>query len=144
MSSDTFDVSGFAAYDPAVRANCSTNSVTAIRDGYRELPDATPLVLHMASDTGHAYRRYDELWQPSLEAIGIKVDIQVRNFPEEHATLPASGMRSSTRRSPGRYWAEPGLACAFLSRAFANASLQAGDTLASFCFRQAATRPPPG
>ena len=36
----------------------------------------------MASDTGQAYRRYDELWQRSLTAIGIKVDIQAQNFSE--------------------------------------------------------------
>jgi len=34
------------------------------------------------SETGQVNRRYDELWQRSLEAIGIKVDIQVQNFSE--------------------------------------------------------------
>jgi ABC-type transport system substrate-binding protein len=75
---------GFAPYDPAVARALLDKFGYRDRDGdgYRELPDGKPLVLHMASLTGPIYRRYDELWQRSLKAIGVKVDFKVQNFPE--------------------------------------------------------------
>jgi oligopeptide transport system substrate-binding protein len=75
---------GFARYDPAVARALLDKFGYRDRDGdgFRESPDGTPLVLHMASATGQVYRRYDEPWQRSLKAAGIKVDIQVQNFPE--------------------------------------------------------------
>jgi ABC-type transport system substrate-binding protein len=75
---------GFAPYDPAVARALLDKFGYRDRDGdgYRELPDGKPLVVHMASQTSPIYRRYDELWQRSLKAVGVKVDFQVQNFPE--------------------------------------------------------------
>jgi len=75
---------GFAPYDPAVARALLDKFGYRDRDGdgYRELPDGRPLVLHMASDTSPVYRRYDELWQRGLDGVGIKIDIQVQKFPE--------------------------------------------------------------
>jgi oligopeptide transport system substrate-binding protein len=75
---------GFAAYDPAVAMALLDKFGYRDRDGdgYRELPDGTPLVLHMATETSPVYRAYDELWQRSLKAVGIKGDLQVQKFAE--------------------------------------------------------------
>jgi oligopeptide transport system substrate-binding protein len=75
---------GFAPYDPAVARALLDKFGYRDRDGdgYRASPDGTPLVLHMATLTGEAYRRYDELWQRGLQAVGIKVELQVQNFAE--------------------------------------------------------------
>jgi ABC-type transport system substrate-binding protein len=75
---------GFAPYDPAVARALLDKFGYRDRDGdgYRELPDGKPLVVHMSTQTSPVYRRYDELWQRSLKAVGIKVDFQVQNFPE--------------------------------------------------------------
>ena len=37
------------------------------------LPDGSPLVLHLATETGSASRPYDEVWQRSLERIKVRV-----------------------------------------------------------------------
>jgi oligopeptide transport system substrate-binding protein len=75
---------GFAPYDPAVARALLDKFGYRDRDGdgYRDLPDGKPLVVHMSTQTSPVYRRYDELWQRSLKAVGIKVDFQVQNFPE--------------------------------------------------------------
>jgi ABC-type transport system substrate-binding protein len=75
---------GFAMYDPGV-ANALLDKFgyrDRNGDGYRELPDGTPLVLHMATETSPVYRTYDELWLRSLKAVGIKGDFQVQKFAE--------------------------------------------------------------
>lgn len=75
---------GFAPYDPAVARALLDKFGYRDREGggYRTLPDGKPLVLHMATDPSAVYRQYDELWQRSLNAVGIKVEFQVLKFPE--------------------------------------------------------------
>ena len=75
---------GFATYDPAVAIALLDKFGYRDRDGdgYREMPDGTPLVLHMATETSPISRSYDELWQRSLKAVGIKSDLQVQKFSE--------------------------------------------------------------
>ena len=89
---------GFAAYDPAVARALLDKFGYRDRDGdgYRESPDGTPLVLHMATLTGEVYRRYDELWQRGLQAVGIKVDLQVQNFAEFIKAARAAQLQLST------------------------------------------------
>jgi ABC-type transport system substrate-binding protein len=45
------------------------------RDGYRTLPDGRPLTLVYASQNTAAAREFDELWQKSLDAIGIRMSV---------------------------------------------------------------------
>jgi ABC-type transport system substrate-binding protein len=75
---------GFAPYDPAVARALLDKFGYHDRDGggYRALPDGKPLVLYQASDPSAVARQYDELWQRSLNAVGIKIDFQVQKFPE--------------------------------------------------------------
>ena len=51
-------------------------------DGYRELPDGRPLVLHIASEPDQTSRLFDELWQRNLQAIGIKVEFLKQKWPD--------------------------------------------------------------
>jgi ABC-type transport system substrate-binding protein len=51
-------------------------------DGYRELPDGRPLVIHQTSGVGAVYRQFDDLWQRSMREVGIRMDFQVQTFPE--------------------------------------------------------------
>jgi oligopeptide transport system substrate-binding protein len=51
-------------------------------DGWRELPDGRPLVLHMASTVGAWERQLDELWQRSLSAVGVRIEFYKQKFPE--------------------------------------------------------------
>ncbi len=43
-------------------------------DGYREMPDGTPLVIRMGSTPDSTHRLMDELWRRNMDAIGIRVD----------------------------------------------------------------------
>jgi ABC-type transport system substrate-binding protein len=51
-------------------------------DGYRELPDGGALVLNIASEPDQTSRLFDELWQRSQQAVGIKVRFRKEKWPE--------------------------------------------------------------
>ncbi|HYK64346.1 MAG TPA: ABC transporter substrate-binding protein [Patescibacteria group bacterium] len=51
-------------------------------DGWRDLPDGKPLKLVMGSDTSALLRQYDELWQRSLSAVGIRVEFVKQKWPD--------------------------------------------------------------
>ncbi len=75
---------GHASYDPAgARALLDKfGYVDRDGDGWRELPDGKPLVLRMSSTIGSFERQSDELWQRSLNAVGIKVEFVKQKFPD--------------------------------------------------------------
>lgn len=52
------------------------------KDGYRTMPDGSPLVLHIASETSQSSRQLDEVWQRSLERIKVRVQFDVSKFPD--------------------------------------------------------------
>jgi oligopeptide transport system substrate-binding protein len=52
-------------------------------DGYRRWPDGRPLLWHYSSTPSSRDRELDELWQKSVERIGIRVQIDKNKFPEE-------------------------------------------------------------
>ena len=51
-------------------------------DGWRDLPDGKPLKLVLASDTTAIYRQFDELWQRSMNAVGIRIEFLKQKFSE--------------------------------------------------------------
>ncbi len=51
-------------------------------DGWRDLPDGKPLVISMGTTTDARGRQYEEMWQRSLSAIGVKVQFIKRKWPE--------------------------------------------------------------
>ena len=51
-------------------------------DGWRDLPDGKPLKLTLASDPTAIYRQFDELWQRSMNAVGIRIDFLKQKFPD--------------------------------------------------------------
>jgi oligopeptide transport system substrate-binding protein len=71
-------------YDPqAANALLDRFGYTA-RDaeGYRKLPDGKPLTLVMASATSGRERDLDELWQKSMQAIGIRMEFMKQKWPD--------------------------------------------------------------
>ncbi len=52
-------------------------------DGYRRWPDGRPLLWHYTSTPSSRDRELDELWQKSVERIGIRVQVDKNKFPEE-------------------------------------------------------------
>jgi len=51
-------------------------------DGYREMPDGSPLVLVKGSTPTAADRTEDELWKKSLDAVGIRITFLKQKWPE--------------------------------------------------------------
>ncbi|MGH8714691.1 MAG: ABC transporter substrate-binding protein [Casimicrobiaceae bacterium] len=51
-------------------------------DGWRDLPDGKPLVLSLASPPSTSDRLYDELWQKSLKAVGLRIEFVKQKWPD--------------------------------------------------------------
>jgi len=71
-------------YDPA-RAKAVLDQFGYIDrdgDGYRELPDGSPLSIEYASTPTLLERQYDELWKSSMDAIGIRMTFRKATWPE--------------------------------------------------------------
>jgi ABC-type transport system substrate-binding protein len=81
-------------YDPAYRSPTSYNPQLARalldhygyrdinHDGYRAMPDGTPLTLTMHTQASTTGRLRDEMWQRSLSAIGIRVVFKADKYTE--------------------------------------------------------------
>ena len=85
----------------ARQAPCSTlyGYVDRDGDGWRELPDGSPLVLEMATQPDQLSRQLDELWKKSMTAIGVRIDFKVGQVARE----PAQGLarRQADDVAPG-------------------------------------------
>jgi ABC-type transport system substrate-binding protein len=51
-------------------------------DGYRELPNGTPLTLEIGSPPDAATRLLDEVWRKSMDAIGIRITFKKAKWPD--------------------------------------------------------------
>jgi ABC-type transport system substrate-binding protein len=79
---DNWNVS--LTYDPAA-ANALLDRFGYVgrdAEGYRKLPDGKPLTLVMASPTSARDREFDELWQKSMKAVGIRIEFLKQKFPD--------------------------------------------------------------
>ena len=85
-----------AGYDPAYRSGMSDYDPVRARalldlygyidvdgDGYRERPNGGALVLHMATQPDTSARQLNELWQKKMDAIGIRIVFDRRQWPEQ-------------------------------------------------------------
>ena len=86
---------GVAGYDPDFHTSANEYDVPKAKalldmygyvdrdgDGYREMPDGSPLVLHRYSTPTAADQQYDELWKRSLDHIGIRLEITKGQWPD--------------------------------------------------------------
>ena len=76
--------SGHAKYDPAAaRALLDKfGYVDRDKDGWRDLPDGKPLVLKIANGPNALDRQYAELWQKSMNAVGLRVEFNTQKFAD--------------------------------------------------------------
>lgn len=51
-------------------------------DGWREMPDGSPLVLEYSTQPDQASRQLAELWQKNMKAIGLRMAFKVAKWPE--------------------------------------------------------------
>ena len=82
-------------YDAALRTANSTFDVARANalldiygyvdrngDGWREQPDGTPLMITLASEPDLVSRQFDENWQRSMAAIGVRMGFEKAQWPE--------------------------------------------------------------
>jgi len=77
-------IRGNAKYDPAAAKALldKFGYVDRDGDGWRDLPDGKPLKIMMGSDPSALTRQYDELWQRSLNAIGVRIEFVKQKWPD--------------------------------------------------------------
>ncbi len=51
-------------------------------DGWREMPDGSPLVLRIATEPDQRSRQFNELTKKNTDAIGVRVSFEVAQWPE--------------------------------------------------------------
>jgi ABC-type transport system substrate-binding protein len=51
-------------------------------DGWRDLPDGSPLVLELSTHWDAEYRQLADLWKKNLDAIGIRLTVRIGQWPE--------------------------------------------------------------
>ncbi|MEO8304671.1 MAG: ABC transporter substrate-binding protein [Betaproteobacteria bacterium] len=75
---------GHAKYDPAgARAVLDKfGYVDRDKDGWRDMPDGTPLLLKIAAGTSALDRQYNELWKRNLTAVGLRVEFLNQKFAD--------------------------------------------------------------
>ena len=52
-------------------------------DGWRDLPDGSPLLLELSSQPDQTSRQAQELWKKSMDAIGIRIEFKLAKWPEQ-------------------------------------------------------------
>jgi ABC-type transport system substrate-binding protein len=58
-------------------------------DGWRETPDGRPLLLQMATQPSQETRRFDELMKRDMKAIGLRIEFQAAQWPEQYKAARA-------------------------------------------------------
>src|SRR4029079_3894538 len=86
---------GVAGYDPNFRPSANDYDVPKAKalldmfgyvdrdgDGYREMPDGSPLVLNFNSTPTARDSQIDELWKRSLDDVGIRLAVRKAKWPD--------------------------------------------------------------
>ena len=93
-------------YDPAFRTDNSSHDLSRARalldmfgyldrdgDGWRELPDGSPLVLTMSTETSQVDRQYNENWSKSLGRLGVQLRFEMAEWPEHYKAARAGKLQ---------------------------------------------------
>ncbi|MBI5259361.1 MAG: bicyclomycin resistance protein [Burkholderiales bacterium] len=51
-------------------------------DGWRDMPDGSPLVLEMSTQPEQRYRAFDEVWKKCMDAVGLRMRFITAQWPE--------------------------------------------------------------
>ena len=94
IEAQTFIPPGVLGYDPNFNLGRSYDPAKAKAlldmfgfvdrngDGWRDMPDGSPLVLRYATGPSQLERLFTELWKKDMDAIGIRLEAEVAKWPE--------------------------------------------------------------
>ncbi|WP_457389004.1 ABC transporter substrate-binding protein [Roseateles sp. P5_E1] len=84
-----------SGYDPAFKSEMSDYDPARAKalldmygyvdkdgDGWRDLPDGSPLILTRNTEPNSLNRAIDELWEKALRAVGIRLQVKIQQWPE--------------------------------------------------------------
>ena len=83
------------AYDPAFKSENSDHDPARAKalldlygyvdrdgDGWRDMPDGSPLLLRKATQPDQRSRQQDDLWKRNMTAVGLRIEFQPAKWPE--------------------------------------------------------------
>ena len=86
---------GVAGHDPDFRSELSEHDPAKAKalldlygyvdqdgDGWRDMPDGSPLVIEYATEPDGEKRQLAELWQKAMDAIGVRIRFKIGKWPE--------------------------------------------------------------
>ncbi len=84
-----------SGYDPAYRSEMGQHDPARAKalldlhgyldrdgDGWREMPDGSPLVLRLSSTTSQLSRRQNELWRKQMTRVGLRMEFDLSTWPD--------------------------------------------------------------
>lgn len=87
---------GTFGHDPALRTEMGDHDPARARalldlfgyvdrdgDGWRDLPDGSPLRLEYATGADQQARQLSEVWHKSMTALGLRIDFRIAKWPEQ-------------------------------------------------------------
>ena len=96
VQAQTVVAPGSWGYDPALKTENSEYSVPRAKalldlfgyadkdgDGWRDLPDGTPLVLSYSTQPDELSRQFDEVWKKNMDAVGLRLRFERGQWPEQ-------------------------------------------------------------
>ena len=82
-------------YDPALRSEMGEHNVARAKalldlygytdrngDGWRDMPDGSPLVLEYASEPDQFKRALAEQWQKAMDSVNVRIEFKISQWPE--------------------------------------------------------------
>jgi ABC-type transport system substrate-binding protein len=51
-------------------------------DGWRDLPDGSPLIFRTSTEPDQLSKQFTQIWKKGLDAIGVRLDIEVAKWPD--------------------------------------------------------------
>ncbi len=87
--------SEMSRYDPARAAALLDlyGYVDRNGDGWREQPNGQPLVLHLSTENSQIDRQFNELWQKSMQAVGLRIEFLPAQWPANMKAARAGSLQ---------------------------------------------------